>query len=356
MKIAVYSICKNEIDQVDGYMSHLDALGLKPYILDHSTDGTTEKLRARGAIIDTTPIEDWWWDRGKNAAMDLVDKPVDFCVNIDLDERLSPDFWKIVDKVRSGTKLVQHLYKPEGGKERMRYDWRLHARHGARWVGPVHEYLECLGEPKLQLIEELLITHWPPPHKNHVPVETVLRAVKAFPDDIRIKALCGRELFFSDRIDEAIDQFRDFLAGDSDNELDVCYAHRMLGKCYDRIKLPNVALHHYQIAATFQSREALVDLAYAYILRHKYQESYAAAVRALNIADGQYLPNSDPDAWSWKPHELISVALYYCGHYDLAAQAAATALKTATGKYAERLTASLETMREAADEAAKKKA
>ncbi len=345
MKIAVYSISKNEADQVDEYMNHLDALGIKPYVLDHSTDGTTEKLRARGAIVDTTPVEPWWWNKGKNAAMDLTPSDCDFVCNIDMDERLSSTFWQFVDAIKLGTKLVQHLYKPEGGKDRVRYDWRLHARHGARWTGPVHEYLDLVGGGCVQVIEELLITHWPPPNKNHVPVESLLRAVKAFPDDVRIKALCGRELYFSGRISEAAKQFREFLRHDSDNATDVCYAHRMLAKCYEKLKQYDRVLHHYKIAAQFPSREALIDLANYYYQCKAWGRCYEAARAALEITEGQYAPNSDPACWSYKPHELISIALNESGDKNTAILAAETALGLASGDDAKRIAASLKRMR-----------
>lgn len=354
MKVAVYSICKNELDQVEAYMDHLDALGLKPYVLDHSTDGTTERLRARGAIVDTTPIEDWWWDKGKNAAMDLVPGDCQFACNIDLDERLAQNFHEIVAKLEPDAKIVQHLYQPEGGKDRVRYDWRLHARHGARWVGPVHEYLEYVGPKKCQEIDELLITHWPPPEKNHIPVANVLRAVKTFPGDLRIKVLAGRELYFTGQPKEASTHLREYLRGDSGHEIDTCYAHRLLAKCYEKMGQHGRALHHYKIAAQFPSREARVDLAYHYNRIEMWPESYAAARQALEVTEGCYLPNSDPDAWGFKPHELLSIALYHCQRYDLAVDSATTALSLAKGKDRLRMTANLQMITEARDEAKKK--
>ncbi len=355
MKIAVYSICKNEIDQVDVYMDHLDALGLKPYVLDHSTDGTTEKLRARGALVDTTPVEPWWWDRGKNAALKLVDKEVSFVVNLDLDERLSSNFWQIVKQVKPDTKLVQHLYKPEGDKDRVRYSWRLHARHGMRWAGPVHEYLECTGEKQFQNIDELLITHWPPPNKNHVPVDSLLRAVKAFPKDVRIKALCGRELYFSGRIKEAAKLFRDFLRHDYDQKGDICYAHRMIAKCYKKMEQYDRALFHYKKAAAFNTREALIELAEYYYQCEAWALGYAAARQALEVTEGIYAPNSDPDCWTFKPHEMISIGLFYDGQYSIALLAAETALKMTTGKDAERISKHLDAIKAAMSEKATQK-
>lgn len=359
MKIAVYSICRNEIDQVDSYLDHLDKLGLKPYVLDHSTDGTTERLRARGAVVDTKPIQDWWWDRGKNAAM-LSCPKADWYVNIDIDERLAENFWEIMEKVAKIAEedfrydLVQHLYKPEGGKDRVRYDWRLHKGRvdsGTMWKGPVHEYIESHG--KLLKIDELLITHWPPPGKNHVPVETVLRAVKAFPDDVRIKALCGRELFFSQRYEEATQQLRAFLRRGGEYHDNANYAHRLLGKCYEKLAQPERALNHFRKAAESGKREALVDLAYAYNSREMYLESYAAARQALDVTAPGYYPDWDADAWTWKPHEMISVALYYHGQYNTALLAAETALSAATDeKVIARLTDHIENIKATMNEKA----
>ena len=50
-KIAVYTICKNEVDYVDKFMESMkeaDAV----FVLDTgSTDGTVEKLRKLGAVV-----------------------------------------------------------------------------------------------------------------------------------------------------------------------------------------------------------------------------------------------------------------------------------------------------------------
>ena len=85
-KIAVYTICKNEVDYVDKFMDSMveaDAV----FVLDTgSTDGTVEKLRKRGATVFEKIIKPWDFSKARNAILKLVPKEFNILVSVDLDE------------------------------------------------------------------------------------------------------------------------------------------------------------------------------------------------------------------------------------------------------------------------------
>ena len=80
MKVCVYAICKNESQFVDRWMDSMceaDAV----YVLDTgSTDDTVERLRARGAIVETETVSPWRFDVARNRSLEMVPDDADICV------------------------------------------------------------------------------------------------------------------------------------------------------------------------------------------------------------------------------------------------------------------------------------
>ena len=72
--VAVYAICKNEAAFVDRWVDSMaEADGL--YVLDTgSTDGTAEKLRARGVFVTQAVISPWRCERWANKTDHLKSK------------------------------------------------------------------------------------------------------------------------------------------------------------------------------------------------------------------------------------------------------------------------------------------
>ena len=79
MKIAVYTICKNESAFVDRWVDSMsEADGI--YVLDTgSEDDTVEKLKKRGVVVDTAKIVPWRFDTARNMSLELVPEDVDVC-------------------------------------------------------------------------------------------------------------------------------------------------------------------------------------------------------------------------------------------------------------------------------------
>ncbi len=340
MKIAIYAISKNEEKNVDRFM---DSVGDIPvYVLDHSTDGTAEKLRARGAIVYTTPIDNFTFEKGKNFALKLVPDGVRWCLNIDLDEQLnmSREHLEFCLEERKGDEptIIRHLYKPDHEIDRLRHECRLHVRYGYQWELPIHERLvwtETDRKEKYGAIDELLLTQYPSRNRKHTWSARLIDAVKKYPQEKRLQMFCGRDLFFDGDYEQALGHFLAFLDLNrhKQDQYDAAYVHRMIAKCYNKIDRQEKSIEHFRISADCAKvRESYVDLAHAYMQRGQYGECLEWARKALKITEGEYAPHSDPGAWSFKPHELIGIALYNLGgkikdalrHSDLARTKAVT--------------------------------
>ncbi len=360
MKLAIYAISKNEEKNVDRFMD--SCRGIPVYVLDHSTDGTAEKLRARGAIVDTTPMEDFTFDKGKNFALSLVPADVDWVLNMSMDERLDVNAETLLFWLRSMPKdatIVRHLYKPDHEIDRLRYENHLHRRADYHWHLPIHEHLRHNSlhevwsiqwkyplavsgpnppdQPKMPekvfALDELLLTQFPDRDRKHTWSKRLLDAVKEYPNEPRLRMLCGRDLFFDGNYDQALEQFSEFLKMKDTDKYDHSYVSGMTAKCYNKMDRQDRAFDYF-IFATCRAkrREAFVDLAHAYMQRGQYGKCIEWARKALKITEGEYAPHSDPGAWGFKPHELIGIALYNLGgklkgalrHSDLARTKAVT--------------------------------
>lgn len=85
MKIAVYTIAKNEEKFVERwYQSMKEADEL--YVLDTgSTDNTVNKLKTLGVKVKVKKISPWRFDVARNLSLAMVPNDVDVCVCTDLD-------------------------------------------------------------------------------------------------------------------------------------------------------------------------------------------------------------------------------------------------------------------------------
>ncbi len=357
MKLAIYAISKNEEENVDRFM---DSVGDIPvYVLDHSTDGTAEALRARGAIVDTTPIEPFRFDVAKNYALEMTPKDTEWCLNLDLDESLTSSaghLKRCVDGIPDLFTIARHFYKPDHEIERVRHECRLHRRDAYRWNLPIHEHLvlqPCVKENVICIdgsTSGIMLTQYPSRDRIHTWSKRLLDAVEQYPKESRLRMLAGRDLFFDDEYEEAVKQFEAFVTLEKftlTSQFDLAYVYSMLGKCWNKLGNARKAFVCFEKACDQgKRRESFVDLAHACMLRGMNDECLANARRALRITDGEYAPHSDPGAWSYKPHEMIAIAQYNLGgKLTDAIRSAEIALSLASGEDAKRIAENLKTMR-----------
>lgn len=180
VKIAVYAICKNEIQNVDKW---LDSFGVADYVcvLDTgSTDGTWERLQARAAassniIIKQQTFTPWRFDTARNVSMTLIPEDAVIMFMADLDEEIKESDWpQEVRKVWSPTfTRGQYTYNRDVGENgevtKKMQEYRIHSRFWNHWKNVVHESLYNDWEQKDFLAEQCTpvnITVWHFPTKS----------------------------------------------------------------------------------------------------------------------------------------------------------------------------------------------
>jgi glycosyltransferase involved in cell wall biosynthesis len=326
MKVAVYTIAKNEARQVADYLASCRDADLVAVADTGSTDGTVELLRQGGAAVNSIAVKPWRFDVARTAALCLVPADVDVCVKLDLDERLQPG-WRAE---------LERAWGP--GTTRLRYDyvwnWKapgvpdvtfrsdlIHARAGYRWRHPTHEVLEAAGPEEVS--ESALAIHQFPeakPRPNDLPLlELAVRECRC----PRTVFYLGREHFFRSQWDDCRRVLIEYLAmPDALWTAERSHAMRMIGQCHgaggDRSGA--VAWLMRACAEDPWQRENWVDLAQTCHDAGDWSGGYNAALKALAICQRPAHYKSYGYAWGERAHDLASVCAWYLGLKDRAAE------------------------------------
>ena len=158
MKIIVYTIMKNEIDNIDEWLQNVKkADGI--YVLDTgSTDGSYEYIKKQeqecpNLHVQQKIYENFYFDIARNDNLAMVPEEIDgdsqiICWTMDLDERFIPDWYELTQKTVEQNPMFYKLrywyasnHDEQGNvTNKMLYD-KCHQRKYAIWSKPIHEWL-----------------------------------------------------------------------------------------------------------------------------------------------------------------------------------------------------------------------
>ena len=336
MKIAVYSIAKNEEQHVDRYVeSAKDADAI--YVLDTgSTDNTVEALRAHGVSVHQKTFDPWRFDRARNAAMDLVPDDYQCLVWRDFDEEMIPARgWRLVleqnwddDPCEFYARYVSSR-RPDGTPDLEYWRSMAHSRH-FRWIHPVHEVLKPkVSKYRTAYLASLTIDHQ---HRDEAKDRTqylhlLALAVHENPGDDRNAHYYARELYYYKQWDAAITEFNRHLSLNSSKwAAERAASLRFMARCYSG-KGDAAAEEQCYLRACAEcpwERDPWVDLAQYYNYYEQWAGVYYAAKKALAVPVASRGNHYLTSAYAWKegPHDLICVAATKLGRIQEAEAAA----------------------------------
>lgn len=359
MKICVYAICKNESKFVDRFMdSCKDADGI--YVLDTgSTDGTLDafqtwadkhqwpciigdsKPRMDGEFIDCglvvvqKQISPWRFDVARNAALDMVPKDTDICVCLDLDEVLCPGWREALEATwKPGTTRAHYRYvwnfNPDGSEGTVFLSEKIHARHGFKWVFPVHEILQYDGAEQHITVDGLCVEHHADPSKsraNYLPLLEL--AVKENPDNDRMMHYLGREYMFHGDYLNAIYTLQHHLEMPSSTwDAERAASMRYLSRCWQEYSPEQAELWlHRAIEEAPQYREPYTDMAELMYNRKDWRGVVRYADKALKITHRELSYITEPKAWGSFLWDILSLAWWNLGQREYALNCAKKALE-----------------------------
>lgn len=312
MKIAVYTITKNEEQFIERWAKSCEEADYRLIVDTGSTDNTVKIAKENGCEVGSISIKPWRFDDARNAAMAMLPDDVDWCVSLDADEVLQPGWRQYLEALPETVTRPRYKYvwswNHDGSEGLVFYRDHIHRRNNYRWKHPVHEILVCT-DIEVQQVCDVEVHHHPDPTKSRSQYLPLLElAVKEDPEGDRNMFYLGREYMFNGMYKEAKPHFLKHLEisqWDAERSASMRYLARVTG---DR--------EHWLLRACAEAssrREPWVELAQLYYEQGQWVQCYAAAQRALSIAVKPLDYICEPDAWGAKPHDLTSIALWNMG-------------------------------------------
>ena len=328
-KIIVYAICKNEEQFVDRWMDSMKEADQVVVTDTGSTDGTVDKLKARGAVVYVREVKPWRFDVARNLSLDNVPEDADICVCTDLDE-IFAEGWreKLENAWMPGVHMGKYLYnwsmKPDNTPDVQFAYFKVHSRKDYRWVCPVHECLQYTGKvpESIIFIHGMVLSHYPDPTKSRGSYLPLLEmAVKENPKDARMTYYLGREYMYKSMWDKCIETLNRHLnMPNAQWKEERSASMRWIAVSHYHLKQVREAYSWYfkAIAEAPHMREPYVEFGrMAYELKDWLTLFYMME-SALKIKEKPLGYVNMGYAWDQTPDDLCAIACYRLEMYDKA--------------------------------------
>lgn len=328
LKISVYAICKNEEKFVSRWLESMGEAD-EIFVTDTgSDDNTVSLLKNAGANVQTVNITPWRFDTARNISLDFVSKDTDICVCTDLDEIFEKGWRKELEKIWIKGKTTRARYnytwsfKADGTPDVTFILDKIHARHGYKWVHPVHEVLKYDGGNESFAQIGIQLNHYPDSTKSRGQYLPLLElSVRESPNDDRNVHYLGREYMFYGQWDKSIETLKRHLALPTALWRDErCASMRYIARCYkEKGDFENASIWIYRaIAEAPYLREPYVEGAYLAYLEQNWEKVYFLVNEALKIKVRPKTYINEGFCWDSTAYDLGAVAAYNLGLYKKA--------------------------------------
>jgi glycosyltransferase involved in cell wall biosynthesis len=318
MKIAVYTIAKNEEAFVERWYNSCREADYH-FILDTgSTDNTVEIAKSLGIQVEVRKFVPWRFDTARNYALSCLPTYIDLCIALDMDEILVEGWRAHLDNIDKNITRPRYKYVwswNDDGTEGLVYGGdKIHSCGGYIWRHPVHEVLTPTAT-ELQGWTDLVIHHYPDNTKSRSGYLPLLElAIEEDPTDSRNSFYYARELTFYNKREEAITEFNRFLSLPTSTwKPERARAMRYLYELTGDVGW----LWRASVEAP-DRREAWVDIARHYYKTEDWLTIFFASKKALEIKEKPLEYLNEEFAWGYAPHDLLALSAYYLGFYDIA--------------------------------------
>lgn len=223
--LTVYAIMKDEIDNLEPFLSQFSQANNIVLLDTGSEDGTWERakelaetdkrIRLERAIID--PFN---FSTARNMAMNIAQSVAGektILIWADLDERFEDDWYtKLVTWFEDEYPSFDNPWVlftnmdfnvADNGQVLMTYNQRkIHSSHGHKWAYACHEILVPDSEDVCELFQSNIhVRHENDPSKARDYFDLLENEYRERPHDLRCLYYYGRELYYRDRFEEAVD-------------------------------------------------------------------------------------------------------------------------------------------------------
>lgn len=261
-KVAVYGIFKNEEKFIRRCLESVldaDQVVLADTGSTDSTRAVIDQVKAEypglNLQVHDVHLAPFRFDDARNCALSFVDKDVDLCLSLDIDETPEPG-WKrrLVNAWRPDYTRYNHKFKTiwSEGSESEHWHERIHVREGYRWTLPVHETLEYAGAEEVRWLPDLTIVQRPDLTKPRGSYRALLEiSVSERPDVWRSWSFLAGECM---QAGDWTDATRCLEAAMAIDGSDQAYLRRQMSHCRLRLGDPDGAVRELQAAVDAQPR------------------------------------------------------------------------------------------------------
>lgn len=349
MKVAVVSIMKNEEKHVRRWAESARNADCR-YLLDTgSTDDSVAVAEECGVTVLHAKIDPWHFARARNTLLDLLPDDVDWIINLDVDEVLGEGWREALERVpNDGTvnrprylytwNWESYEYDEDGeidvagtiarGKPGLQYHGdKITRRFTHRWVNAVHEVnVTQPGFQEMQSNCDVRIYHFADNTKSrgqYLPL--LLQDLEENPENDRNTYYAARELMYHGRTEESVALFKRHITMPTswwapERGFSMRYIARQTPSEREWWLLRGCAEYPW-------GREIWLDLAQHYHDTRNWNGCFWAAWRCLQVQDRGNLYLTEAHAWGWAPHDLMALAAYRLGFFDIAIEQGKLALE-----------------------------
>jgi tetratricopeptide (TPR) repeat protein len=201
-----------------------------------------------------------------------------------------------------------------------------------RWVGPVHEYLECVGggplgnldRPRVKVRHDGARSHDP---ETYVKDATLLAsALMEDPDNARLRFYYAQSLKDAGKLSAAKEEYRERIALGGWKQ-EVYISHMQMGRLSERLGDDDAVDCYLRAYETCPDRaEALVELARIFRTRHQFHVAYLFAEPAVLRQPPENALFIDTACYTWRAWDELALAAWYTGNKTVALDAALQAV------------------------------
>ncbi len=217
MKIAIYSIAKNEERVAQRFADSVNDADYKVVVDTGSTDSTVSILRDNGISVVETKLDPFRFDQARNISLSNLPDDIDIAVALDLDDVLIPNWRSIIEKYwkeGSTTRLLYlynlYPYDNEDEPSIILRGFKVHCPKTYRWVDPVHEWLDVVpgAEDNYEFINDVIVEHYPYRKESRDSrIELLKLGTEEDPESLRLCCYYGEALFEKKLYEDAIREF-----------------------------------------------------------------------------------------------------------------------------------------------------
>lgn len=318
MKIAVYTIAKNEAQFVRRWAESCKEADYRLILDTGSTDNTCQIAQDCGVEVEVETFNPWRFDHARNLALACIPSDIGLCISLDMDEVLQPGWREALEKSTSTRPRYKYVWSwNQDGSEGLVYAGdKIHHRHGYTWKHPVHEVLKPTDSGFLEayeFIDGLEIHHHPDPNKSRAQYLPLLKmAVEEDPRDDRNQFYLAREYYFNGELGLAQYHFSEHLKLSQWNP-ERAASHRYIAKMR-----PEAREHHLYraIAEDPLRRESWAELAKHYYAKEDWDRCLYASKQGLLIYEKPLDYLCEAEAWGPLLHDLAAISLHHLGDSD----------------------------------------